>query len=134
MANLYLTLDLKNHELYDDDRKLSFDFRSWSYDLKNKEFELDDMTISYDAIYEFKYEKDLKSDVAYVEIEDDTVFDIDISNEYENYLSAELSLAVENFIRDKNLADGEYKVNYNFYYDFSEAEFVINVLEVIAND
>ena len=134
MANLYLTLDLKSYELFDEDGNISYSFNKWTYDLKNKEFELDDMTIKYDAIYEFKYEKDLKSDDAYIEIEDEIVVDIDISNEYEKYLSSELSLAVENFIGNKDLSDGEYKVKYNFYYDFSEEEFIIEVLEVVAND
>lgn len=134
MANLYLTLDLKNHELYDEDRALEFSFDSWTYDLKNKEFELDNMNIKYDAIYEFKFEKNIQSDESFIELEDETVVNIDVDNEYENFIRTDLILAIENFIGKKDLADGEYKVKYNFYYDFSDEDFVIDILEVEADE
>lgn len=134
MANLYLTLDLKEHELFDEEGQIEYPFKSWSYDLKTQKFTLDDMTIDYDAIYEFKFEKDVKSDQCYVEIEDSTVVDIDIDNEYEDYLESTLSFAIENFIGKKDFADGEYRVKYTFYYDFSEEDFIVDVTEVIAND
>ena len=134
MANIYLTLDLKEHELFDEDRQIEYEFNKWTYDLKTKTFKLDNMSIEYDAIYEFKFDKDIKSDQCYVEIEDETVVDIDISNEYEDYLESTLSFAIENFIGKKDFADGEYKVKYTFYYDFSEEDFIVDITEVIAND
>lgn len=134
MANIYLTLDLKNHELFDEDGQIEYEFNKWTYDLKTKTFKLDNMSIEYDAIYEFKFDKDIKSDQCYVEIEDETVVNIDISNEYEDYLESTLSFAIENFIGKKDFADGEYRVKYTFYYDFSEEDFIVDVTEVIAND
>ena len=134
MANLFLTLDLEAHELFDEDGQLEYYFKKWTYDLATQKFKLDDMTIEYDAIYEFKFKKDIKSDEAYVEIEDELVADIDISNEYEKYLKVILTMAVEDFIADKDLIDGDYKVKYTFYYDFSEEDFIVEVTEVTAND
>lgn len=135
MANINLILNLKNHELMDEDNKLVYGFKHWEFDLKTKSFELDGMTIDYDLIYEFVYDRMIKTDKATVEIEDsDIVVDIDIDNEYEDYLEADLSMAVEDFIADKDLADGEYEVKYTYYYDFSDDEFVIEVQEVLESD
>ena len=134
MSSLYLKLDLKKYTLEDEEDKLSFKFSKWDYNLGTKTFSLDNLYLEYDAVDEFVFEKDIKADVDYVEIEDGVVVDYYISNEYAKYLKSDFVLAVEKFIANKDLEDGEYDVKYEYYYDFSDEEFIIDVLEVTSND
>lgn len=135
MANIFLTLDLKKNVLYDDEDKFYYDFDHWNYSVKSREFELDGMNINYDLIDKFIFERDIKSDKAYVELEEGYVSDVDTyDSELNKYLGTDLAMAVEKFVADKDLEDGEYKVKYNYYFDFSEDEFVCEIEEVIADE
>lgn len=130
MASIFITLNLKDKFLTDDEDKLNFDFNHWDYDLKNRIFKLDDLFIAYDLISDFVFDRDIFTDVADVEIEDNTVVDLDVYNDYEDYLENDLDLAVNDFIADKDLSDGEYEVKYTYYYDFGNESFVCEVQEV----
>lgn len=130
MANIFLTLNLKEKFLTDDEDKLNFDFKHWDYDLKNRIFRLDDLSIAYDLISDFVFDRNISTDVADVEIEDNTVIDLDVYNDYEDYLENDLDSAVNEFIADRDLADGEYEVKYTYYYDFGDESFVCEVQEV----
>lgn len=134
MSNLYLKLDLKKKTLSDREDLLYFKFTNWSYNLGTKTFSLDDLQIDYDAIDEFAFEKEIKSSEDWVEIEDGVVVDYYISNDYSKYLKSDFAIAVEKFIANKDLEDGEYNVKYEYYYDFSDEEFIIDILEVTASD
>lgn len=130
MASIFLTLNLKEKFLTDDEDKLNFDFNHWDYDLKNRIFKLDDLSIAYDLISDFVFDRDIFTDVADVEIEDNTVVDLDVYNDYEDYLENDLDSAVNDFIADRDLVDGEYEVKYTYYYDFGNESFVCEVQEV----
>lgn len=130
MASIFLTLNLKEKFLTDDENNLNFDFNHWDYDLKNRIFKLDDLSIAYDLISDFVFDRNTYTDVADVEIEDNTVVDLDVYNEYEDYLENDLDSAVNDFIDDRDLEDGEYEVKYTYYYDFGNEGFVCEVQEV----
>lgn len=135
MSNLYLTLDLKKKILYSDDRTLVYSFNSWDYSLNDKTFELDGMNINYDQINEFIFERDIKTDVATVEIEDNYVEDVELYNrKLGEYLESDFIYRLEKFIADKDLPDGEYEVKYNYYFDFSDDGFICEILEVLNDD
>ena len=134
MASLYLNLDLKKHILRDDEGKFRYDFNEWSFDLESRTFTLDDLDISYDLISKFVYQPQITTDKADIEIEDNTVVDIDVYNKYDDYIEKDLDIKVEKFIADKNLPDGKYVVKYTYFYNFSDDGFECEVQEVLADD
>lgn len=130
MANLYLILDLKENKLYDDNGKMSYDFEGWEYHFGSKYFELDELIIDYDAISDFIFEPDYTTDNFDVKIEDGDVYRVDVYNDKSRYLEPPLEDALIDFLKDKDLPDGDYSGKFKFYYDFGEDEFVCEVLEV----
>lgn len=135
MANIYLTLDLKKKELYDDGDQLYYSFNKWSYDIDTKIFDLDDkFTIEYDLISEFIFDRNISSGIADIKISDNTVVDIDNSGRFSKAIKDTLISEIEDFIEGKDLEDGYYKVKYEYWYNFSEDDFIVEVLEVDYND
>ena len=130
MASIFLTLNLKEKFLTDDEDKLNFKFKHWDYNLENRVFKLDDLSIDYDLISDFVFSRSISTDVADIEIEDNTVVSLDVYNDYSDYLEKDLDLVVDKFIADKDLPDGEYEVKYTYYYDFGNEGFVCEVQEV----